>query len=335
MRSASTATTASTASSASASPVSAQPRDGNSDGAPAASDSATPVAAAAASSAAAGTSAPAPATSLLALDRKAMEAERLARRQKALEAQQAQTGTATAMSMKDDGAQKAVRPKVPHLKQPWQLRQTPIKRKAEDAIIVIDSDDDGGGGEDTTELKHDEKKIGKQIDGMPKREGKLVQQPPSRKRRLDDDDDDDIVAKKAESKATHTAPLANALQSSSGAGLGSSVSRLSAHLPYAKGVVKKTWVRGQQRDGTDITLDEIWQKNDLELAVLSSFQWDEEWLLAHLNIHQTRVMLIAFAIDDHQVRQIKFWSRCLLRLMLFPLNCFNSLLMCSGVCNYF
>ena len=53
--------------------------------------------------------------------------------------------------------------------------------------------------------------------------------------------------------------------------------------PFLKPTVKKTWAFGHSRTGDDIKLEEVLQKPDLNLAVLSSFQWDMEWLLAKLN----------------------------------------------------
>lgn len=75
-----------------------------------------------------------------------------------------------------------------------------------------------------------------------------------------------------------------------------------AHLPYAKGTVLRTYVRGIPRD-RDITIEEVFQKDELELAVLSSFQWDEDWLMTKLNFRKTKVMMIAFAADEAQVRR--------------------------------
>ncbi|CAK7232139.1 hypothetical protein SBRCBS47491_008166 [Sporothrix bragantina] len=293
IRSASTATTASEASiasSASASPASALPQAATNDSA-----SETAPAAAApnptAPAAVTGIAAPASSSSLLALDRKAMEAERLARRQKFLDAQQAQTGTPS--------TSKDVQPEAHHLKQSWKLHLTPKKRKAEDDVIVIDSDDDDN-NQDATKTKSENKR-GKKVDDKMKRE-KESEQHPSRKRRLEDGSQE-----KAQGKIPPPAPLAYASQAFS--------TSSSAHFPYAKGVVKKTWVRGQPRNGDDVTIDEIWQKNDLELAVLSSFQWDEEWMLAHLDLRQTRVMLIAFAVDDHQTMG---YMHSKLQLLKFP-----------------
>ncbi|KAI0399043.1 tyrosyl-DNA phosphodiesterase-domain-containing protein [Xylaria palmicola] len=74
----------------------------------------------------------------------------------------------------------------------------------------------------------------------------------------------------------------------------------SVHVPYPKGIVKKTWVSGYPRQD-DIKIEEILQKDQLELAVLSSFQWDDDWLLSKVNIKKTKMICIAFASsEDHK-----------------------------------
>lgn len=75
---------------------------------------------------------------------------------------------------------------------------------------------------------------------------------------------------------------------------------VSGQLPYPKGIVLRTWARGRPREN-DITIEEVLQKDDLKLAVLSSFQWDEEWLMDKLDLRRTNVMLIAFANNEAQV----------------------------------
>jgi hypothetical protein len=47
-------------------------------------------------------------------------------------------------------------------------------------------------------------------------------------------------------------------------------------IQYPNGVVKKTWAFGYDRKGDDIKIEEVFQKNDLQLAVLSSFQIDAD-----------------------------------------------------------
>lgn len=83
------------------------------------------------------------------------------------------------------------------------------------------------------------------------------------------------------------------------AGFSSSSTR--AEIPYPRGVIKKTWAYGQPRRGDDIKIEEVFQKDKLQLAVLSSFQWDEEWLLSKIDTSRTKMILIAFANDEAQV----------------------------------
>jgi len=73
-----------------------------------------------------------------------------------------------------------------------------------------------------------------------------------------------------------------------------------AELKYAGGAVKRTWALGYPRHD-DIKIEEVLQKNDLELAVLSSYQWDDEWLLSKLDLRKTKVICVAYAVDDTQV----------------------------------
>lgn len=63
----------------------------------------------------------------------------------------------------------------------------------------------------------------------------------------------------------------------------------SVEIRFPRGIVKKTWAFGHSRTGDDIKLEEVLQKNDLNSAVLSSFQWDMGWLLAKIN---TRSMVM-------------------------------------------
>ncbi|KAL9033085.1 MAG: hypothetical protein Q9180_006139, partial [Flavoplaca navasiana] len=70
-----------------------------------------------------------------------------------------------------------------------------------------------------------------------------------------------------------------------------------SNLPHAKGAVKKTWALGHPRDN-DIKLEEILQKEDLTLAVLSSFQWDVEWLLRKMKTNTTQMVFVMQADTD-------------------------------------
>lgn len=72
-------------------------------------------------------------------------------------------------------------------------------------------------------------------------------------------------------------------------------------LKFPKPVVKRTWAFGQSRTGEDIKIEEILQKSDLQLAILSSFVWDESWLLSKIDIQKTKLMLVAYAPDNATV----------------------------------
>lgn len=76
-----------------------------------------------------------------------------------------------------------------------------------------------------------------------------------------------------------------------------------AAVPFPRGVVKRTWVRGYERSVDDIKIEEVLQKDKLLLALFSSFQWDEPWLLSKVDILRTKVLLAAFAPNESQVSQ--------------------------------
>ncbi|KAI5299540.1 hypothetical protein KEM55_002030, partial [Ascosphaera atra] len=107
------------------------------------------------------------------------------------------------------------------------------------------------------------------------------------------------------------------------------VSSLAAQAPkpkglqYPNGTVKKTHVRGFSRSGDDITIEEVFQKDDdLELAVLSSFQWNMDWLFAKFdieNIAKTRFLLIIGAKDELQRTALQEDTASIKNLrLLFP-----------------
>jgi hypothetical protein len=73
-------------------------------------------------------------------------------------------------------------------------------------------------------------------------------------------------------------------------------------LEFPNGAIKQTWAFGQKREN-DIKIEEVLQKSDLELAVLSSFQWNFEWLFRKFNTATTRFMLVIGAKDEEYVRE--------------------------------
>ncbi|KAI1375746.1 phospholipase D/nuclease [Hypoxylon crocopeplum] len=75
-------------------------------------------------------------------------------------------------------------------------------------------------------------------------------------------------------------------------------------LPYPKGIMKKTWAAGFPREN-DIKIEEVLQKDELELAVISSFQWDELWMLSKIDCTRTKIVCVAFASSEAQQEEIK------------------------------
>lgn len=71
-------------------------------------------------------------------------------------------------------------------------------------------------------------------------------------------------------------------------------------IQYPHGIVKKTWARGYDRDGSDISIEEVLQKDSLDLAVLSSFQIDSEWIMGKLN-DTTKVVWVLQAKSEAEV----------------------------------
>lgn len=72
-------------------------------------------------------------------------------------------------------------------------------------------------------------------------------------------------------------------------------------VQFPDGAVKKTWAYGYPRTGDDIKIEEVFQKDRLELAVLSSYQWDDEWMLSKIDLPRTKLLLVAYAKDEEQV----------------------------------
>lgn len=86
-------------------------------------------------------------------------------------------------------------------------------------------------------------------------------------------------------------------------------------IQYPDGVVKRTWAKGYDRTGDDIHIDEVLQTDQLLLAMFSSFQWNEPWLLSKIDLSRTKVLLAAYAADDAQVGINLIPSRTMSRLI--------------------
>ncbi|KAL9100983.1 MAG: hypothetical protein Q9163_003705 [Psora crenata] len=122
--------------------------------------------------------------------------------------------------------------------------------------------------------------------------------------------------------------------------IGDSESKHGVSDIYLSGTVKKTWVSGHDRAGDDIKLEEVLQKDDLKLAVLSSFQWDMPWLLAKLNTEKTHTILAVQAKDQSTRMQYLEETLHMRNIRLcFPsmdgqINCMHSKLMLLSYSKY-
>ena len=103
-------------------------------------------------------------------------------------------------------------------------------------------------------------------------------------------------------------------------------------LQFPSGVVKKTWALGFPRED-DIKIEEVLQRSDLQLAVLSSFQWDIDWLFSKLDRKKTKAILVMQAKEDSTKDQYRQETALMENLRLcFPpmpgnVSCMHSKLM--------
>ncbi|KAL4872052.1 hypothetical protein BDV12DRAFT_162942 [Aspergillus spectabilis] len=104
-------------------------------------------------------------------------------------------------------------------------------------------------------------------------------------------------------------------------------------IQFPAGTVKKTFAFGYRRSEEDIKIEEVLQKSDLELAILSSFMWDMDWLFSKVNLKTSRFILVMQAKDDATKRQYESETASMTSLRLcFPpmdgqVNCMHSKLM--------
>jgi hypothetical protein len=71
-------------------------------------------------------------------------------------------------------------------------------------------------------------------------------------------------------------------------------------IQYPHGVVKKTWAYGSPRQGDDIKIEEVLQKNELEHAVLSAFQIEPDWIGGKME-DRTKVVWVLQAKGEGEV----------------------------------
>lgn len=72
-------------------------------------------------------------------------------------------------------------------------------------------------------------------------------------------------------------------------------------MQFPLGAVKKTHVAYTPRTGNDITIEEVFQREDLNVAVLSSFLWDIEWLFSKFDTKKTKFILMMGAKEEATV----------------------------------
>lgn len=155
-----------------------------------------------------------------------------------------------------------------------------------------------------------------------KRKAPSISPPPARRTVAADPPIASIPAKETAATPSRVAVASRASSRSDGKG-----------PVFLAGTVKKTWAFGHERKGDDIKLEELLQKDDLNLAVLSSFQWDIDWLLAKINTRSTHITLVMQAKDQATQQQYRRETAEMSNLRLcFPsmegqISCMHSKLM--------
>ena len=76
-------------------------------------------------------------------------------------------------------------------------------------------------------------------------------------------------------------------------------------IQYPDGIVKRTWARGNPQEDDMIRIEEVFQKDDLGLAVLSTFQVDPDWVSTKL-LEETKVIWVLGARDEAEVSRSLF-----------------------------
>ncbi|KAJ5147845.1 hypothetical protein N7526_001197, partial [Penicillium atrosanguineum] len=112
------------------------------------------------------------------------------------------------------------------------------------------------------------------------------------------------------------------------------VKPLARSIPqFPLGAIKRTSIGHKARSGDEFTIEEVLQRGDLELAVLSSFLWDMEWLFTKMDTFNTRFILMMHAKEESTRIQYQEETASMSNLRLcFPpmdgqINCMHSKLM--------
>ncbi|KAH7393195.1 tyrosyl-DNA phosphodiesterase-domain-containing protein [Cadophora sp. MPI-SDFR-AT-0126] len=98
-------------------------------------------------------------------------------------------------------------------------------------------------------------------------------------------------------------------------------------IQYPDGIVKKTWVKGVPRLGDDIKIEEVLQKDDLQLAILSAFQVEPEWVASKLD-PKTKIIWVLQAKTAAEKQNIRSMAPSNYRFCFPPMegniNCMHS-----------
>lgn len=73
-------------------------------------------------------------------------------------------------------------------------------------------------------------------------------------------------------------------------------------LQYPGGVLKRTCSKLHPRDN-DIKIEEVLMKDKLKIAVLSSFQWDQDWIFSKINLKTTKMVVVMEAKNEAERNQ--------------------------------
>ncbi|PHH51394.1 hypothetical protein CFIMG_003298RA [Ceratocystis fimbriata CBS 114723] len=114
---------------------------------------------------------------------------------------------------------------------------------------------------------------------------------------LDSDSEPDVIPKKEPENKETTAVMATVKPEPKIEEPSHTTSRA---LPFPRGSVKKTWLRGSLLNDDAISIQEVMQKDDLIMAVVSSFQWDEDFLRQNIDVFRTKLYLVVYADSDEQ-----------------------------------
>jgi hypothetical protein len=73
-------------------------------------------------------------------------------------------------------------------------------------------------------------------------------------------------------------------------------------LQYPRGVVRRTWSALHSRNN-DIKIEEVLMKDKLKIAVLSSHQWNQDWIMGKIDMKTTKMIVVMEAKDEAERKQ--------------------------------